>query len=413
MPPLQTVSGHLDIEFNGDTFERVPALKFDHVETIRGGSRWKMMFRSVSLSTFAQLADSNESLREPFRYRFKLEGTIATQDIEAQGVDWYRGVIVKSKQVLTATGVHVVLTGTDPNILMQGRSRTQPWRIAFPTMAERIASDYGITNLSIETPIETEPPVYWQYGENDWSFLERTRKNLVSARGSGRGDYEMWFSEGGVLNIRPPGKEGRAEKRWKLSQAGLDYRVKRITVIQRKRALQAKGGLAIIGIGFDPLTKQALTFEHKPSTSTEKPRMGKRQTLDATAEIPAMTMRSVADDAEALKNDVKSEFGNRFRRMYVAEAEVMPEFRGYSVGDMITIEMEDPKGHQHPVVPGNYLIEGRRTIIVGSHIRMKLLLARHGAASGTQTVKGRNYDTPATNRKQEGRIRQITSFLPI
>ena len=411
MPPLQTISGHVDIELGGKTFERIPTIKFDHVESIQGGSRWKMVFRAISLRTFADLADSKEQVRGAFRYRFKFDGEIGTHDISGQGVEWYRGVIVKSKQRLTATGVIVTLIGTDPSILMQGRTRTQPWDVAFPTLARLIARDYGISKLSIDAPIEQEPPVYWQYGENDWEFLKRTMKNLVSSRGTGRGDYEMWFSEGGILNIKPPGKEGRAVKRWLLSQAGVDWRVKSLTVIQRKRALQAQGGLSILGIGFDPLTKKAITFEHTPQTSTEKPRMGKRNTLDATANIPAMTMRSVADTLEDLENDVKSEYGNRFRRMYLAEAEVIPEFRGYSVGDIVTIAIVDPQGESEPVIPGNYMVEARRTKIIGTNIRMKLLLARHGAQSGNTTVKGRNYDTPATERKRDGRDRNITARI--
>lgn len=411
MPPLQTTSGQVDIEIFGKTFENIPLIKFDHVESVQSGSRWKLVFRSISMRTFSVLADSKEQGRLPFRYRFKIDGTIATHGISDEGAEWYRGVIVKSKQRLTATGVIITLLGTDPSILMQGRTRTQPWRVPFPTMVRSIASDYGVFNLSIDAPVEQEPPVYWQYGENDWDFLGRTTRNLVSATGTGRGDYEMWFSEGGILNIKPPGKEGRAVKRWFLSQTGMDWRVKDITVIQRKRALQAQGGLAIMGIGFDPLTKKAITFEHTPETSTEKPRMGKRNTLDATAVIPAMTMRSVADNPADLEDDVKSEYGNRFRRMYLAEAEVMPEFRGYGVGDIITIDMVDPQGESEPVIPGNYLIEARRTKIIGSNIRMKLLLARHGAQSGDTTVKGRNYDTPATERKREGRDRNITAKI--
>ncbi len=411
MGELSAISGRVSLRLGREEIAAAPMVMFDHVESIHGGSRWKLVLKSLSFSDLAVLTDSQESRVKDFAYKLAFDGSIDIYDIKGQETEWYRGVVVKSFQDMVATGTTVTLLGTDPKILMQGRSRTKPWRATFPVLARQIARQYGVLNLDIDPPTEKEPPVYWQYGENDWDFLDRTRKQLVSSRRTGRADYEMWFSEGTILNIKPPGAEGRARKIWKLSQEGLDWRIKKLRSIQRKRALQAFGGVALQGIGFDPLTKEAIVFDQTPETSTEKPRMALRQTLEPTSSIPASTIRSVASDLDALKEDVKSAYGERFRRMYLLEADVIPEFRGYAVGDVVTFQVDDSLGDSEPNISGNYLIEARRTRIVGAHVRMKLLLSRHGSSSGDTRVTGRSYDQPATERQSDGRFRRISGII--
>lgn len=405
--------GFYALRFGKDTLNPAPIVRFDHIESIYGGSRWRLELEHIDWNFWSNLVDGESRQFGPFDYKFGIEGA-TEKGAESQDTGWFRGVVLKAYQDMSPFGVHSIVLGSDPGLQMKSRSRTQAWIGPFTTVVSKIALDHGLIP-DVASADESDSPgvrTHWQYGENDWDFIQRIARKQITASAARRGDYEVWITEGKTLHVRPPGDERPAVKVWKT--AALGGHLERMRFVQRKRALQMQGGIAVQGIGFDILEKTPLTFVKNYENFPENTRLGPRVSLPDSADTPSVTFRSTADTQIKLEKQATTVLSRRFRHMYLAEIEVFPDFRGYEVGDVIQLALDQsgaPGGKNDSIFSGNYLLEQRMTRIVGRNIRMRLLASKIGSHKGDRPVQGRQMDIPAVPRLG-GRTRTLTKLIP-
>lgn len=387
------------------TANEIPIVSFDHVESIHDGVRWKIRLEHPTWRYFAPLVEGESTEVPVFEYKFGIEGASSGSSRQENNSVWYRGTFLKSEADNTPYGSQIKILGGDAALRMKSRTRTQFWSVPFDQMVSAIAAEYGLTTRAEKSDETTkqQPVTYWQYGENDWSFIRRIankQRSLVT----GRGDYSVWVQDGTLLHVRPPGMEGAAIKSWGTGSLGVG--LKSFRLVQRKRALQMGGGFAVQGMAFDPLTKLPLTFVKNYSNFPENTRLAPKVNPPALSEIPAMTFRSTDEDLVSLQNTCTTVLGKNFRHMYMAEVEIFPDFQGYSVGDVVTLALARADGRPDQIYSGNYLLEQRHTRIVKQRMEMKLLMSRIGSFKGTVPVSGRQMDIPAI-RRSGGRLRRV------
>lgn len=403
--------GFYAIKFSGQTLNPLPIVRFDHIESIYDGARWRLELEHPNWNFWSPLVDGEQRQLFSFDYKFGVEGSDG-KGVGGEESQWNRGVILKSFQDASPSDAHVVVLGSDPSLQMKSRSRTQAWIGPFRTTVSKIALDYGLIP-DVASADESDSPgvrTHWQYGENDWDFIRRISRKQI-AQTSRRGDYEVWVSEGKTLHVRPPGDERPAVRRWSTGELG--FGLKRMRFVQRKRALQMQGGVAVQGVAFDLLNKVPLTFVKNYRNFPENTRLGPRVALPDEADTPSVTFRSTADTQAKLEKNATTVLSRRFRHMYTAEIEIFPNFDGYEVGDVITLSLDQAARGGRPndsVFSGNYLLEQRRTRILGRDIRVSLMASRIGSQKGDRAVEGRQMDRPAVNRTG-GRVRQVTRII--
>lgn len=394
----------------GNNARELPVVSFDHIESIYDGARWVMRLEHPQWHFLAPLVEGESPDLPLFDYKFGIEGSGIQGGFSAQESPWFRGTIVRAESDNTVHGSRVKILGGDAAVRMKGRTRTQFWSTNFDQMVSAIAADYGLKTVvqKADETTKERPITYWQYGENDWTFIRRIAAKVRSILDY-RGDYEMWIQNGDTLHVRPPGVSGApATKKWGIGELGVG--LKGVRLVQRKRALMMEGGFSVQGIAFDTLTKTPVTFVKNYNNFPENTRLGPKVNPPSLSEIPARTFRSTDEDLPSLQNTATTVLGNSFRHMYLAEASIFPDFKGYAVGDVVTLAISQDNGSRpDQVYSGNYLLEQRRTRIVREKIEMRLLLSRVGSATGSVPVSGRQMDVPAIE-KPEGRLRRVTGL---
>lgn len=394
----------------------LPVVAFDHIESIYDDVRWRMLLEHPQWDFWSEFADGAKQEFREFDYRFGMTVSSPSGGND-QISDWYRGMVLKSNQVVTPHGSRVRIVGSGASLSMKSRTRVQGWVGSFDAIAQKIALDHGLAIEVEASDNETEDAAnggfvtHWQYGENDWEFIRRVSKDLTSSRrargserGSGRGDYEVWVTRGTTLNVRPPGNDNQSRQVWGTGDLGAS--LKGIRLVQRKRALQMGGGLSVQAIGFDTLTKQLITTTKNYSNFLENTRLAPRVTLPENNLVPALTFRSSTQDENRLERLATARLGERFRHMYLVEAEVFPVFTGYDVGDIITFRLTRPDGSTDNIFTGNYILEQRWTRIRKRRVTMHLLASRIGSVSGDEVLRGLDMTTPAVERAG-GRFRRV------
>jgi hypothetical protein len=396
--------GVLRLRINGVDNE-LPVVSFEHVESIYDGVRWKIRLEHPQWNFFAPLVEGESPELPLFEYKFSFTGASSTGPQGNESV-WYQGVLLKAESDNTVHGAQIKLIGGDVSLRMKSRTRTQFWSVPFDQMVTAIAGEHGLA-ARVEVADETtkqQPVTYWQYGENDWDFIKRIankQRSLVTLRG----DYLTWVQDGLLLHCRPPGMEGPAIKSWGTGALGVG--LKGIRLLQRKRALQMGGGFSVQGLGYDPLTKLPITFVKNYTNFPENTRLAPKVNTPALSEIPAMTFRSTDENLVELSNTATTVIGQNFRHMYMAEVDIFPDFQGYFVGDVVTLNLAQTDGRPDQVYTGNYLLEQRRTKIVKGKMEMQLLMSRIGSFKGTAPLVGRQMDTPAVVQPA-GQTRGVT-----
>jgi hypothetical protein len=372
--------GVLTARFAQTILESVPVLSFTSGQSTR--------FQTIDFKLSIKLTNKQESIRE---------------------TEWFTGVILKAYQDMTPFGVTAVIIGSDFTLSMKSNNRTQHWPGTFDAIVSSIAASHGLiadVDPADET-LEQQPVGYWQYGETDWRFVHRLMQKQISAL-TRRGDYEMWVSRGNILHVRPPGLVGPGKKLWGTGDLGRG--LKAMKFWQRKKALQLAGGFAVQGIGYDTLLKIPLVTVKNFPNFPEKTAHAPMLTPPLLSEIPARTFRSTSETLPELVNDSTAVLGEKFRRMYMADLSIFPDFSlQYGVGDVITLALDQPAGKVDKVFSGNYLLEQRMIRLVKSDMTMKLRCSRVGEPVGEQPLVGQSMDQPAPELAA-GRVRQAQTL---
>lgn len=390
-----------------DGYEFVPDfVRFEHVESIHDGSRWRLVMDHPDWNYYAGFADGRKEEFHEFDYRFgMLSASEGATGGNENSVDWMPGVVLKTRQDYTIHGARTVIIGGDRALNLKSRTRTQPWRGDVYSIAAKIASDH---NLVLEMEPEKVPsgsPLYWQYGENDWAFLRRQAQWLVSRR-TGRGDYEVWVN-GDTLHVRPPGGSGVSVKKWSI--AGMGSALRSVRFIQRKKPLQMSGGLGVQIYGYDMESKEILSATKNYGNFPEKTRLAPKITFPKNSDIPGITLSVPCKYEDDIDAAATAFLGNRFRRMYILEAEIYPAFTGYNVGDVITVDL-DQTGTSNPssAFSGNYLLEQRKVSITLGGARMRILASRIGSQMGDWSMRGISMDSSPPTFPKNGRVRSVS-----
>lgn len=379
----------------------LPTHSFDHYESIYDGIRWRVVLDHTSWHFYSALVDGDSPELPSFQYQIGIQGLS-----EDQSSPWFTAYLLKGSALLSPRNARNQMIGSDTTLRMKSVTRTQPWIMPFDVMIRTIASEYGL-GADVEKADESrasKPVTYWQYGENDWDFLRRIAAQQRSLA-TGRGDYEVWLAGNNVLHVKPPGRVGPAVKRWGTGSLGRG--LKRMRFVQRKRALQLLGGLAVQGYGFDMLTKTPTAVTKNYDNFPENTRLAPQVNLPTDARRPALTFRAIGDQG-SLEQDAVNVIAERFRQQYLAEIEVMEDIQDYEVGDVVTLAI-DQEGQPNPVFSGNWLVEQRHIFVRNRRVRVRLMASRVGSGTGRDRVPGRVMDIPAIERPA-GRLRRITEI---
>ncbi len=382
-----------------------PAGRFDIVETLQEGIRWKIEVPNNNPVAFSGIVDGEDRMYQTFDFRF---GSAAlSEGNEEKG--WYRGVVLKALQDTRYSGSKVKIIGGDAGLYMKSRARTKVWRGTFPSIVEQIAREYDLV-ADVDPPVnEVNPPCYWQYGINDWEFLRGWTSVFVSGT-RGLSDYEMWIEHGKTLKFKPPGANITPTRSWAFGGDGAA--IKRLVFVQRKQALQMLGGISVRGTAYDPDAKSLLTVDKNYGNYRENSALGSRVTLPANADSPSMTFSTGVTTQQELEQRAAARLGEHHRRMYMAIVDITPSSKGYEVGDVVNLQVKrsDTRVNDN-TFSGNYIVEQRRTAITTTHRSMRLLLARVGSNVGERPVQGfRMSGAPIPAKNSVGRLRRVVAI---
>lgn len=379
--------------------------RFDIVETIQEGIRWKLELPNNNPVAFSGIVDGENRIYQTFDIRF---GSAALSEGNT-GKGWYRGVVLKAMQDTKYSGSVVKIIGGDAGLYMKSRARTKVWRGPFSAIVTQIAREYDLV-ADVESPVnESDPPCYWQYGINDWEFLRGWAGAFVSGT-RGLSDYEMWIEHGRILKFKPPGENITPTRSWAFGGDGAA--IERLVFVQRKQALQMMGGISVRGTAYDPDSKALLTVDKNYGNYRENSALGPRVTLPANADSPGMTFSTGVMTQRELEQRAAARLGEHHRRMYMAIVDIAPRSEGYEVGDVVNLQVKrsDTRVNDN-TFSGNYIVEQRRTSITTTRRSMRLLLARVGSNVGERPVQGfRMSGEPIPAKNSIGRLRRVVEI---
>jgi hypothetical protein len=399
----------LNVRVPRGTSTVLPIVQFEQVESIYDGARWMFVLESANWTFWESLFEGESSELRSFQYQFGLNVVTSDGSGEKISSDWYPAEVVKAEARLFRHGANVKVIGSDLSVRLKRRVRTTSWRGPFHAIVAKIAQDHGMqfdvdpADESLKNGVINR----WQYGENDWDYLQRESRKQVS-RLSGRSDYCVWPIRGNRLVVRPPGVPNRPKKIFTFGDALSS--ADSIRFVQRKKALQLNGGFSAQAIGFDMLSKTPMTFTRNYRNFPQKPFHAPRLSYPENYEDPALTFSTPAKDMSTLQRDASLVIGSKSRQMYLLEIGIFPDFEDYDVGDIFTLVLDNEDQNGESLVNsvnGNYLLEQRRVRIQNGSMSVKLLASRIGSQIGDATLSGVNLSHRAAIRRP-GRDRSVS-----
>ncbi len=346
---------------------------------ILGGFYWSIDFKAVSWNEWDDLMMGRDERTVQFRLRLE-------EDQGPQSTEWRTAVVDKSRATFSQdTSMLASVKGADLALRMAQTARTRLFRQRTAAdVLRRIASDYGLL-ASIEDTGGVRD--WYQTREDDWGFARRVAR--TSANAAGRGDTYLWMDEL-ALRFGAPALTPASVRRYDLN--AVENRVDGYAAAYHGRTADRMGAATLRGVGFDFLTKSALSFTVNQGTSQTHPALARRlpRSMDDGLRIVPVTEQVPARVEEV----VRSRWGRVAPRYLSLRVRTRPDLTLHP-NTIISMEMNLDGRRETPFM-GRYAVVEVQHVLTKGTIDTSFVAYRREAQAGDDQPTGANADNPST-----------------
>jgi len=331
----------------------------------------------------------------PLVFRFGYAGGPVSEVIKHRMIDFDIDI--------SSDGTIISITGGDSSLLVNRGTRNKGY---LGKKISEIVEELARENR-LKFDIEETKGTYTlrQVWKSDMQFIKQILlPRAVSAR-SGRADYDCFF-EGNVLHFHPPRYTNEVYKKYVLASGEGSHKIKRFHLSFRGELSNAQGGLISRVDGYNPFTKEPLSFT-ATDENTEKEILGPKTILMDSPTRESRYYTQAAHSDFEVENEAKARWMKAHRARYSGwmEVEGDPLLKD---GDTLAISVPaDDKSNY--VISGRYLMQGVTHVISNKTYQSIISIVRNGILDGEHELQGtkRKNLRERDSRVVKQRVREI------
>jgi len=222
---------------------------------------------------------------------------------------------------------------------------------------------------------------------------------------SGQGSYNLYFDNFGKLHFHPPKSKNSVYKKYTYFETTeAENKIKKFKLWYRGESSNIQGGVSIKNAGFDPISKEILSYTVQDSNTPQKILRGNRTQALTTGNFD---IGRYYFGAGTLKEEVQqhaiNNYYNAFRTRYIGLLEIDGDSK-ISPGMEIEITIPSAKGY-HPGT-GIYLVETIYQTITANAFKTELVMTKTGLKKGRDELTGSKRKSLSEQKK--GIIKEAT-----
>ena len=331
---------------------------------------------------------------------------------ETQLSNTKKAFVTKHYPVYEANGAKLYIETTDPTALMNRGSKNKGYYGKVSGIVQQIAENHNLKTEIEETDFSQ---LLINAYATDIAFIRDILRPRAIAARTGRGDYDVYMSEGKVLHFHPPDFTQNARGVYTFSQA--DRSKLRGTVLQYIPFCNAEdsvreGGINYTISGYDYRQKTSLRHIASNSNSSGKVVVARKVRADSTNLPKSYTINRYSntafDSQKLVNNAARTRYSHADRIRYSAYVRLVGD-PTILAGDIINIVMPKPDGNvglHHS--SSFYLVHTvEHTIFLDQgaiKYNTEVFLIRSGSLLGKERLAGKIKNSSNTNIQTHGQI---------
>ena len=369
-----TLSDGVEFRIGNEARDISPFTKrFLWVESlIRGGFFWEVAFVANAWQEWTQLLLGRERPAVQFRLKSQEEG-------EEVSSEWRTALTDTSRMMFRGEGLIATVMGGDRRLDMRQEHKTRAWEnLSVSQIVRVVASEYDLVPRVDETGVVDS---FYQVNETDWEFLQRI--TYESASESGRGDLFLWVDED-TLNMRAPVLQSASARRHDMSL--VENRVDRVMLSYMGRQVDRFGGATLEVVGFDFLTKQAITYTLDGAQAQTHPALDDRVPREQSAGIRLMPVPEC--NPLAVEGRARGRWGRFSPRYFGLRVDGRPDVI-LRPGTILEMQASLDENRDTPFL-GRFLVVEVQHLYESGSILTTAVCYRREAAAGEEQATGSN-----------------------
>ena len=306
-----TLSDGVEIRLGNEAQDISPFVKrFLWVESmIRGGFFWEISFVANAWGEWTEVLLGKDKPDVAFRLKSQEEG-------EEVSTEWRRALTDGSSMSFKGEALIASARGGDRRLDLRQDHKTRVWEnLTVTQVVAAVAAEYDLTPRADQAAVVA---TWLQVQETDWEFLQRIV--YESASESGRGDLFLWVDEN-VLNMRAPVLQVASARRHDMSV--VENRVDKLIVSYLGREVDRQGGATVRAVGFDFLTKTAITFDLDSAQAQTHPALSDRVPRDQNKSVRLMPVPE--DHPGGVEGNARGRWGRFAPRYFALRVNTRPD----------------------------------------------------------------------------------------
>lgn len=346
---------------------------------ILGGFYWTIDFAAIQWREWDDLMMGRDERTVQFRLRTE-------EDQGPQSTEWRTAVVDKSRAAFSQDiSMLGGVKGGDAALRMAQTVRTRVFKDrTVSDVLSRIATDHG---LLVDVEDTRGSRDWYQVREDDWSFARRLARQASNA--TGRGDTYLWLDET-TLRFQAPALSALSARRYDM--AAVESRVDGYAATYHGREADRMGAATLRGVGFDYLTKRAVTFDVDAGTAQSHPALAQRVPREMSAGLRVFPVSERT--APRVEEVVRARWGRTAPRYLALRVRTRPDLT-LRPNNVISMESNLDERRETPFM-GRYAVLEVQHVLTKGSIETAFTAYRREAQEGDAEPTGANADIPGT-----------------